>query len=122
MKTLIISVKPVRQAMDEVWGRLEKTIAKRGKVTPHYEISFTDLKQFKKFIANVDMLTVIKRSKPKSIYELASIMKKDVANVSRTVNFFERMGVISLKDKVVGGRSVRTPIVDYQKIEFDLVF
>ena len=121
MKKLIISVKSPNQALDEVNSRLEKAQARRGKVTPYYEISFSDMKQFKKFIGNIDILRCIQLFKPKSIYELASVMQKDVGNINRLLSFFEDVGAIRLEEKLVGGRNVKKPVVDYQKIEFDLV-
>ena len=120
MKKLVISIKSTTQILAEVESRLKKAQKKRGKVSPHYEISFTDMKQFKKFIGNIDILTSIQHFKPKSIYELSRLMKKDTANVSRLVNFFEEAGAIRIEENMQKGRNVRTPIVDYEKIEFNL--
>lgn len=121
MKKLIISIKSPSQTLKESQKRFEAAIKKRGRVTPHYEISFTDMKQFKKFIGNIDILTNIQLFKPHSIYELAAIMQKDVGNINRLVNFFEEIGAIRIEEKVIGSRNVKTPLVDYDKIEFDLV-
>lgn len=121
MKKLVISIKSSSQALDEVKSRLERASKKRGKVRAHYEISFTDMKQFKKFIGNIDVLTSIQIFKPKSIYELANVMQKDVGNINRLIKFFEEIGAIRIEERVVGGRNVKTPVVDYGKIEFDLV-
>lgn len=121
MKTLIISVKSTSAALDEVTHRLKRAQAKKGKVKPHFEISFTDMKHFKRFVANIDILTSIQLLKPKSIYELASLMKKDVGNINRLINFFEELGALELQEKKVNGRVVKKPVVPYQKIEFDLV-
>lgn len=120
MKKLIISVKSANQALDEVTNRLAVAQKRRGKVAAHFEISFTDMKQFKKFLGNVDVLTFIQMFRPKSIYELAQLMKRDVANMNRLIAFFEEIGAIQVKDRVVKGRTVRTPIVEYRKIEVDL--
>lgn len=120
MKKLIISVKSPTQALAEVKSRLETAHKKRGKISPHYEISFSDMKQFKKFIGNIDVLTSIQLFKPNSIYELASILQKDVGNVNRLINFFEEIGAIRIEEKVIGSRNVKTPFVDYDKIEFNL--
>lgn len=57
---------------------------------------------------------------PKSIYELAQLMQKDVANMNRLIAFFEGIGAIRVEESIVKGRNVRTPFVDYQKIEVDL--
>lgn len=48
-------------------------------------------------------------------------MQKDVGNINRLISFFEEIGAIRIEEKVVGGRNIKTPIVDYEKIEFDLV-
>ena len=120
MKKLIISIKTTSEALDEVKSRLKKS-KKTKKTTPHYEISFTDMKQFKKFISNIDILTSIQALKPKSIYELATILNKDVGNINRLISFFEDIGVITVIENKVNGRNVKTPVVDYEKIEFDLV-
>ena len=59
MKKLVISIKSTTQILAEVEGRLKKAQKQRAKIVPHYEISFTDMKQFKKFIGNIDVLTSI---------------------------------------------------------------
>jgi predicted transcriptional regulator len=121
MKKLIISVKSPSQILDEAAVRLNLAQKKRGKVVPHYEISFSDMKQFKKFVGNIDLLKCIQLFKPQSIYELAHIMKKDVGNINRLIAFFESIGAIRVENNVIGNRNVKTPKVDYERIEFDLV-
>ena len=120
MKKLIISVKSTVAALDEVTARVKEIEKKKGKVSPHYEISFTNMKDFKRFIGNIDVLTTIQIFKPQSIYELAKLMGKDVSNLNRLINFFEQLEVIKTKERVVNGRTQKVPIVDYKKIEFDL--
>ena len=48
-------------------------------------------------------------------------MEKDVGNINRLINFFAGIGAIRIEQRVVGGRNVKTPFVDYDKIEFNLV-
>ena len=120
MKKLIISVKSTSSSLDEITKRLKVAERKKGKVSPHYEISFTEMKHFKRFVSNIDILTSIQLLRPKSIYELASMMKKDVGNLNKIINFFESLGALELKQKKVNGRIVKKPVIPYQKIEFDL--
>jgi len=120
MKKLIISLKTTSTALEEIKTRLNKASRKKGKVKPHYEISFTNTRDLKKFIGNIDILTHIHQFNPGSIYELAKIMKKDAGQINRAIKFFESLGVIKIQQKVVSGRNVKTPIVEYEKIEFDL--
>ncbi len=37
-----------------------------------------------------------------------------------SITFFENMGAISIKTSIVSGRTVKTPVVEYGHIEFDL--
>ncbi|MBP9673491.1 MAG: hypothetical protein KBD63_00185 [Bacteriovoracaceae bacterium] len=120
MKTLVVSLKPTSQILDEAFERLSK-IKTGEKITPHYELSFTDLDDFQKFISALDVLIAIKALKPKSIYELAELMQKDIGNMNRKINFLEKMGAIKTQKKIVNGRKVKVPVVHYSKIEFDLV-
>ncbi|MDP6626114.1 MAG: hypothetical protein QGG87_06680, partial [Nitrospinota bacterium] len=71
-------------------------------------------------ISNIDVLTSIQLLNPKSIYELARMMQKDVGNLNKLINFFEQLGALEIKEKQVNGRTVKKPVVPYQKIEFDL--
>ena len=120
MKTLIISVKPTSTALDEIAQRLKKAQRKKHTPSSHYEISFTEMKSFKRFISNIDILTAIQLLKPRSIYDLAHLIKKDIGNVNKLIAFFEQLGAIEVKEKKINGRNVKQPIVHYDKIEFKL--
>ena len=120
MKTLIISVKTTSTALDEITQRLKKAQRKRSTPSSHYEISFTEMKIFKRFISNIDILTAIQLLKPRSIYDLARLMEKDIGNVNKLIAFFEQLGAIEVKEKKLNGRNVKQPIVHYDKIEFKL--
>lgn len=118
MKKLVISVKPTNQLLNEALGRLKKGQKKSS--PPHYEISFTDKKRFKKFISNLDVLTAIQAFRPESIYDLAKYMQKDVGNLSKLLNFFEEIGALRLEEKTAGKRKIKKPTIDYKIIEFDI--
>ncbi len=120
MKKLIISLKSTTSAFNEIEKRLIKAERKKGKISPHFEISFTEAKDFKRFIGNIDILTSIQLLKPKSIYQLSQLLKKDVGNLNKLINFFESLGAIELRESKINGRKLKTPIVPYQKIEFEL--
>lgn len=88
--------------------------------SPHYEISFESKKDFNRFIKNISVLMIILNAKPRSIYDLAKLANMDLANVKKIVAFFAEIGAIQIKERKVSGRTVKTPLVDYKKIEFDL--
>jgi predicted transcriptional regulator len=67
------------------------------------------------------VLSQILTFKPKSVYELAKIARIDVSNLNKTILFFERVGAIRIKESKISGRAVKTPVVDYDQIQFDLM-
>lgn len=119
MKRLIISLK----SSDEVLKDF-KTAYQRAKNRtvkgPHYEISFDNRRDFDLLARNIHILSKVLIFKPKSVYELAKLCGIDTSNLNKIILFFEKIGALRIKEQKIGGRAVRTPIVDYDKIEFDL--
>lgn len=119
MKKLIVSLKSPNESLNDFKKALK--LAKKGKLnTPHYEIAFDNKRDFSKFIKNIDLLMAIQSLNPSSVYELAKILGKDQSNVNKVISFFESYGIIKLKKAKKNNRSVNKPVVDYQKIEFNL--
>jgi predicted transcriptional regulator len=121
MRRLIISLKTSNEALDDF--RKAFTQAKKSKkpIDPHFEISFDNKKDFERFVKNIQILSYIIAFKPKSIYELAKIAQMDVSNLNKVIVFFEEVGAVKIKESKVSGRTVKTPTVEYDKVEFDLV-
>ncbi len=119
MKKLIISVKTPSEALDN-FRDAYKAIKKGKPKSPHYEISFDNKKDFQRFIKNIDILMSIQNLKPQSVYELSKMLGRDQSNLNKIILFFEDLGVIKIREKKIKNRSVKTPVVDYEKIEFDL--
>jgi len=97
------------------------TRARAGRIKrPHYEISFDNRKNFERFVRHISILSTILALKPRSVYELAKLSQMDVSNMNKIILFFEEMGAVRLKISKVNGRTVKQPIVEYDRIEFDL--
>ena len=121
MKKLIISMKSTSDIFADF--KNAANAIKKGKSlkkSPHYEISFEDKKDFNRFVRNLYILMAILNHKPHSVYQLAKITEKDLSNVKKIVAFFEEGGAIKIEEEVISGRSVKRPVVDYEKVEFDL--
>ena len=120
MKKLIISMK----STDDMFADFKKVAndIKKGKASKaaHYEISFENKKDFNKFIKNISVLMAILNFKPHSIYQLAKIADRDLSNIKKIVAFFEEIGAVQIKEEKVSGRTVKKPVVDYDRVEFDL--
>lgn len=119
MKKLIVSLRTTEDSFQS-FIKAAKDIKAGKKKTPEYRLSFTDPKDFNKFVKNMTFLLWIKQLKPKSVYELAKLLEKDPSNVAKLINFFESYGVISLKTVKKGKVDTKVPILKYDKIEFDL--
>jgi predicted transcriptional regulator len=119
VKKLIVSIKSAADTLSDFKRALKK--ARKGKLKgDHFELSFDSKKNFDRFIRNLSILSAILNHKPNSIYELAKLVGMDVSNLNKIITFFESVGAISIKTSIVSGRTVKTPVVEYGHIEFDL--
>lgn len=119
MKKLIVSIKSSGETLSSFKKALKS--ARKGKLKgDHFELSFDNKKDFDRFVKNLGILSVILTHKPKSIYELAKLVDMDISNLNKLVVFFETAGAIKIKTSTISGRTVKTPIVEYDSIEFDL--
>ena len=95
VKKIIIEVKPLKETLKKfakTYGYLKK-----GKVVNSYEgIGFSTVQNFRKFFSEkrMELLSVIKHKKPKSIYQLAKILEREYKNVYDDVELLEELGLI----------------------------
>lgn len=119
MKKLIISIKTSTDSLSDFSRALKK--ARKGQLKEdHFELSFDNKKDFDRFVKNIGILSAILVHKPKSVYELANIIKMDISNLNKIIIFFEDLGAIKIKTETISGRTVKKPVVEYDHIEFDL--
>lgn len=119
MKKLIVSIKSSSESLSDFKKALKE--GRKGKLKgEHFELSFDNKKDFNRFVRNLGILAAILNHQPKSVYELAKVVDMDVSNLNKLIAFFETVGAIKIKSATVAGRAVKTPIVEYEQIEFDL--
>ncbi len=119
MKKLIVSIKSSSETLSDFKKALKE--ARKGRLKgDHFELSFDNKKDFDRFLRNLGILSAILIHKPKSVYELAKLVDMDVSNLNKIILFFETVGAIKIKTSTVSGRTVKTPVVEYEQIEFDL--
>jgi len=119
MKTLTVSIKTSQEVLSG-FTKAFKAVSKKKIKGTRFEVSFDNKKDFDKFVKNIGILSIIHSLKPKSVYELAKVSDTDVSNLNKIILFFEKVGVIKLKRTKVSGRLVAQPVVEYDKIEFNL--
>lgn len=119
MKKLIVTIKSSSESLADFKKALKA--ARKGDLKgDHFELSFDNKKDFDRFVKNLGILSSILVHKPKSVYELAKLVNMDVSNLNKLIVFFENVGAIKIKTSLVAGRTVKTPVVEYDQIEFDL--
>jgi predicted transcriptional regulator len=101
----------------EVWGKVEK----REDVKKHEGISFENIEAMRKILSEerVRILKTIKKERPKSIYELAKFLNRDIKNTFDDVRFLAQIGLIELK-KTKEGREKTVPKVNYDRILLEI--
>jgi len=101
----------------EVWGKLE-----RGEqIKKHEGISFENIEAMRKILSEerLRILKTVKKEQPKSIYELAKLLKRDIKNTFDDVQFLAKIGLIELK-KTREGREKTVPRVNYDRILLEI--
>ena len=119
MKTLTVSIKSSHEVLQN-FSKAFKAVSQKKMKGTHFEISFDNKKDFDRFVKNIGILSLISKLKPNSVYELAKLANMDVSNLNKIILFFEEAGVIRVIRTKVAGRTVAKPVVEYDKIEFDL--
>ena len=119
MRKLVISVKTSTEVLDD-FAKAFGDVRQRKLKGTHTEISFDNKKDFDRFVRNLGILSQILSFKPKSVYELAKLARMDVSNLNKIILFFEKVGALRIKESRASGRLLKTPIVDYDQIQFDL--
>jgi predicted transcriptional regulator len=120
VRDIRISIKSKEDLFKEVkgvWKKLEK-----GESMKRYEgISFENTEAMRKVLSEerLRILKTIKKEHPKSIYELAKLLKRDIKNTFDDVQFLAQMGLIELK-KTREGREKTTPKVNYDRILLEI--
>jgi predicted transcriptional regulator len=71
---------------------------RRPSITPANTLVFTSVADYQKFMSEqkLAILAVIIKAKPESIYKLAQLVERDVANVQRDCIALEAMGFIKI--------------------------
>jgi len=66
------------------------------------------------------ILQVIRNRNPSSVYELAKMLGRDRAAVTRDLEVLELLGLVEFEEERKGKRKSRRPIVPYDEIEVSI--
>lgn len=84
-------------------------------------VSFEDLNDFRSFLTpnRIKIMSIIKKKKPNSIYELAKELKRDRRHVTEDLTLLRNLGFIELK-KEKNVRDMVRPILTFDKIDIEI--
>ncbi len=120
MKKLIVSCKTADQVFEDFKKAAKAVRRKTLKGEVEYEVSFDNKADFNKFVRNIPVLSAIIVFKPRSVYELAKLIESDVSNLNKIIQFFEEIGVVTVKNMKSAGRTLKQPHVEYDEVTFRL--
>ncbi len=117
VKNIVVEVKSVEDTLKEVKEVMEKI--KEGQLVKKKEsISFNNIDIMRKVLTNkrLELIKTIKKYKPKSIYQLAKMVKRDSKSVNVDLKILSNLGMVDLKSKEKGRENI-VPSVDYEEID-----
>lgn len=114
-KRFKLGIKNVKQVLPVV--KKTEAAIKKEKI-----LSFESIKGFRKAITpkRVELLHITKEKHPKSIQELARLLKRDIKSVATDVRILEGLGLIDIRRKT-DGRKEAMPVVEYSRITLEIV-
>lgn len=120
VKKIDIGIKGLKESLKDfadAWKKLDS-----GKDVKKEEgIYFNSIDTMRSVLTNnrLFILKVIREQKPKSVYELAKIVRRDLKNVNQDVKLLADIGLVTL-EKVDTDKKRIIPHVDYAKILLEI--
>ena len=112
-KKVFLRVESSKKALDRAFGVLTKPTKKYKGMEI---ISFPDFETLGRIItgARLELLHVVRLEKPKSIQELARMLKRDFKNVYQDLMLLVEFGLLDLNK--AGPRKAATPVAKFNEI------
>src|SRR5476649_2745941 len=98
-KELIAGIKSVEKGLEEFSSTL-KALQRGERVKPRGErLNFVSFEAARKFLTpkRIELLRAVHRQEPRSIYELAKSLERDLRNVKDDVDLLVQVGLIELE-------------------------
>jgi len=120
IRKIEIGIKPLKESLREfatVWDKLH-----RGeKVEKRSGIYFESVDDMRKVLTNkrLTILKVIKEEEPKSVYELARVLGRDLKNVNQDLKMLVDIGLVTV-EAIKDDKKRIVPHVQYDKILIEI--
>jgi len=113
-KRIKIGFKDIGVALDD-FVETGEALTRGEEVREKAGVYFTNIEAFRKAITprRLELLNVIKSSRPRSINELASLARRNIKNVAEDIRLLEQVGLLEIR----GVQNRAAPEVDYDEID-----
>jgi predicted transcriptional regulator len=120
VRNIRIGVKDLRAALDEARDTMERIAAGKS-VQKIHDINFTSYEAMRKIITprRLELLHTIKEKNPRSVYELARLLGRDLRNVNDDLALLTNIGLVELQGTTTGRKKV-VPRVTIDKIQVEI--
>ena len=120
IKKIDIGIKGLSESLQDfanTWKKLESG----KKVKKHEGIYFDSVDSMRAVLTNNRLLILktIRERNPKSVYELAKMLNRDIKNVNQDLKMLDEIGLLTL-EKVDENKKRVIPHVDYKKILLEI--
>lgn len=113
-KKIKIGFKDIGTALDD-FVETGEALARGEEVRKEAGVYFTNIESFRKAITprRIELLKVIKTTRPGSINELASLAHRNIKNVAEDIKLLAQVGLLEIKEE----HNRLAPEVDYDEID-----
>jgi len=120
VRNIKIGVKDLRAALDEARDTMERIAAGKS-IQKIHDVSFTSYEAMRKILTSrrLELLHVIKEKSPRSVYELARLLGRDLKNVNDDLAILTNIGLVELRGTTTGRKNV-VPWVTVDKIQVEI--
>ena len=120
IRKIAIGIKPLKNSLHEfaaTWDKLQ-----RGeKIEKKSEIHFETIDVMRKVLTNkrLTVLKTIKEEEPRSVYELARLLNRDLKNVNQDLQMLIDLGLVTV-EQIRDDKKRIIPHVEYDKILLEI--
>jgi len=113
-KKIRIGFKDIGTALD-AFVESGEALTRGEEVREEAGVYFTNIEAFRKAVTprRLELLNVIKKTRPSSINELASLAHRDIKNVAEDIKLLAQVGLLDLNEV----QNRMAPEVDYDEID-----
>ena len=120
VKKIDIGIRGLREGLQD-FADTWKSLEAGRKVKKHEGIYFDSIDNMRAILTDkrLSILKAIREHKPKSVYELARILGRDLKNVNQDLKLLSEIGLVTLEKRETDKKRIM-PHVDYSKILLEI--